>query len=120
MIIVRALDATGDFTFGAGLNNYKQNLLAVAQDIQMNLMSFVGDCFFATSARIDWWNLLGGKNQGAITLAVNTTILNTTGVTGIIQTSINLTDGRELLIQYSVNTVYTTLQGTFSYDLGVS
>lgn len=118
MITIRALDNTGDWTFGAGLSNYAQNNAAVALDIQMNLNMFLGDCFFQRTAGIDWWNLLGGKDEVSINLAVNGALLSTTGVTGILQTNISLTTTRLLTIQYNVQTVYSTLQGTYVYDTG--
>lgn len=119
-MIVRALSQSGDWLFGKGLNDYKANQLALQQLIQTNLSMFLGDCFFATNVGIDWFNLLGGKNQLAVNLAVNAAILNTTGVTGILQTSINLTDSRRLTIMYNVQTVYSTLQSTYVYNLGAT
>lgn len=117
-LIVRALDKNNDWTFGAGLSNYAPQIMAVQQDIQMNLSMFVNDCFFATNQGIDWFNLLGQKNQLAINLAVNAAIINTAGVTGILQTNISLSDTRVLTISYTVNTIYTVLQNTFSYNIG--
>lgn len=114
--IVRALDGNHDWTFGQGLNNYKSGNLAVAQDIDMNLNMFLGDCFFATTAGIDWFNLLGGKNQVAVQLAINAAILNTRNVTGILATQISVNANRVMTVQYSVQTVYSVLQGSFVYD----
>lgn len=117
--IVRALDSNGDWTFGQGLNDYKSNINAVAQDIQTNLKMFLGDCFFATTTGIDWWNLLGGKNLPAIVLSINNTLLGVTGVTGILQTSINLDPtNRVLTVTYQVQTIYSVLQGTYVFDTG--
>lgn len=117
-IICRALDGQGDWTFGAGLSNYVTNLAEVSQDISMNLKSFLGDCFFATNSGVDWLNLLGGKDLVSLNLAINAAILNTTGVTGLLQTSLNLTANRVLTVQYTVTTVYSVLTGTFQYDTG--
>lgn len=119
-MIVRAIDTLGDWEFGTGLNDYKSNINAVEQNIQTNLLLFFGDCFFATNVGIDWFNLLGGKNQLAINLAVNAAILNTPGVTSILQTNINLNELRVLTIQYNVQTVYSTLQSSFVYNLGTT
>lgn len=117
-IICRALDGDHDWTFGAGLNDYVANNAEVAQDIDMNLLMFLGDCFFATNVGIDWFNLLGGKNLTALNLAINTAILNTTGVTSILQTSLSLDAQRNLTVDYNVSTVYSTLQGQFVYNVG--
>lgn len=118
-MIVRALDANGDWEFGKGRNSYRTNLLAVAQSIQTRVLSFLGDCIFALNDGIDWFNLLGFKNQEAIRLAVNTTILNTENVTGILQLSVELLPTRELVIVYQVQTSYSTsVSGEFTYNFG--
>lgn len=128
-MLVRSLSSTGDWTFGAGLSNYKSGNLAVAQNIQTRLSSFLGDCFFDTEAGIDWNTFLGGsKNQLALNLAVSAVILNTTdadnlNVVGINQLSINLdSTTRKISISYQVQTTYsvTALTNTFTFDLGGS
>lgn len=116
-MIVRAIDSQNDWLFGAGLNNYKTANAAIAQSIQTRLQSFLGDCFFDTSAGIDWFNLLGSKNQLALNLAISATILNTAGVTGILQLSVGLSPGRLFSVSYKVQTVYSTTQSQFQYDL---
>jgi hypothetical protein len=115
-MIVRALSSSGDFTFGNSQSDYISANAAIEQCIQTALNSFLGNCFFAANAGIDWYNLLGGKNELAISLAINTTILGVQGVTGILQTSINLGTNRNLTIQYSVTTVYSTLTSTYAYN----
>ena len=120
-MIIRALDSNGDWTYGKGQNNYKSGNAAVAEDIQTRLASFLGDCFFDTGAGIDWFNLLGGKDQLALNLAVSAVILNTENVTGILQLSINLVRAtRAITIQYDVQTTYSQTSGTFQYDLNGS
>ena len=49
---VRALDESGDWTFGKGENNYYSANDAIAQNIKTRLYSFLGDCFFDLSANI--------------------------------------------------------------------
>lgn len=109
---VRSLDALGDWTFGRGKNNYLTQNKEIRQNIQTRLLSFLGDCFFDTAAGIDWFNLLGSKDQTALNLAVNSTILNTEGVTSLLQLSIVLSSVRRLTISYEVATVYTGLTAT--------
>jgi hypothetical protein len=116
--IVR-LSPGGDWSFGAGLNNYAQNNAAVAQDITYTLNELLGNCFFATNRGIDWWGLMGGKSLLAISLAVNTALLGVTGVTGILQTNISLNAQRQCSITYSVQTQYGTLQSVFVYSQGI-
>ncbi len=106
-MIVRALNVLNDWTYGKGKNNYLKNSKAVAQNIQTRLSSFLGDCYFNIGFGIDWFNLLGSKNLLGLKLAIASTILNTRGVTGIVELSIELDQNRRLSIRYSVNTVYT-------------
>ena len=115
---VRALDINGDWTYGKGQNNYKTKNNAIAQQIQSNLLSFLGDCCFDVGAGLDWFTFLGSKNQLAMNLAISAAILNTKGVTGLNQLSIDLDHvTRKLTIRYNVTTTYSTIIGTFQYDL---
>jgi hypothetical protein len=111
---VRAITATGDWTFGAGQNNYKTGKNAVAQSIQTRLSSFLGDCFFDLGAGIDWLNFLNGsKNQLALNLAISSIILNTEGVLTMVQLSVNLNHvTRNFSVSYTVNTIFGTVQQT--------
>lgn len=110
-MIVRGLDADGDWLFGKGRNDYKIKNSAIAQSIQTRLFSFLGDCFFATDAGLDWWNLLGSKDQLALQLQVNATILNTPDVTKLVTSQINLSNTRKLTLTYTVETINTGLTG---------
>lgn len=119
-MIVRALNSSNDWTFGQGLQNYKSGNLAVQQEIQTNVLFFLNDCFFALNKGIDWFNLLGGKNQALLNLQVTSAILNSPGVLNLLQLSINLIhETRALTIEYTVNTIYTgtaqTVAGTVEY-----
>jgi hypothetical protein len=122
--IVRALDMNGDWEFGASLNNYLQNRAAVSQNIQTNLNSFLGDCFFDLGAGINWFFYLGGngaKDQIALQLAIAAVILNTTYVTGLLQLSVNLNrQTRSFSIAYQVNTTFSVTGNQFIFDLGGS
>lgn len=103
---VRALDSTGDWTFGKGQNDYKTGLAAVRQNIQTRLSSFLGNCFFETTAGIDWFNFLGSKQVIALELAIRTTILNTENVTGLISVNSSLNEiNRNLNIVYVVRAI---------------
>lgn len=105
-MIVRTIDAENDWTFGKGRNNYKRSQEAVAQTIKTRLQCFLGDCFFAANEGIDWWNLLGSKNQTALLLAISSTILNTRDVTKMEMLSVNLSDARRFTVSYKVLTIY--------------
>lgn len=115
---VRSLDSNGDWTFGQGLLDYKTANDAVAQSIRTRLQSFLGDCFFNLGAGIDWFNLIGSKNQIGLNLAISTTILNTENVTGILELFSELNNARVFTVSYKVQTTYSTLNDTFTYDTG--
>ena len=116
-MIVRALTSTGDWTYGTGAQNYLQNAAAVAQCIQTGLKSFLGNCFFATNAGIDWFDFLSGKSQVLLNLAIATQILNTQNVTGIQMLIVNLdTLTRNITIEYSASTVYSLVSGVLSFN----
>jgi hypothetical protein len=122
---VRALTALGDWTYGAGLNDYLTSNAAVAQAIGTRLSSFLGDCFFATQAGIDWFNFLGGKDQISLQLAISATILNTSSqgqpvVTGIVNLSLNLDDTtRVFTVTYEATSIYGNVQGVVNQNLGI-
>lgn len=117
-MIVRAIDEDGDWTFGKGIEDYKSNLDALVQNIRTRLYSFLGNCFFAVNDGIDWFNLIGSKNQVGLNLAVSGTILSTAGVTSILQLSLTLNADRKITVQYNAQTVYgATGQQVFQYDV---
>ena len=106
-MIVRAIDGDNDWQFGKGKNDYKSDLNAVSQNIKTRLQSFLNDCFFDANAGLDWWNLLGSKNQVGLTLSVSAIILKTEFVTKLEQLSLNLSDNREISISYKVQTAFS-------------
>lgn len=116
---VRGLDVNGDWLYGKGRNDYVSNINAVAQSIRTRLNSFLGDCFFANSDGLDWFNLLGSKNQVALNLAVSAAIINTPKVTGILELSISISRARVVTIQYKVQTVYSILSSDVNMSIGV-
>ena len=106
-MIVRSIDSDGDWSFGKGRNDYLSANDAIGQNIKTRLQSFLGDCFFAMSAGIDWFNLLGSKNIIGLQLSIQATILNTTGVSRIVDFSLSLETNRRLNLQYTVETIYS-------------
>lgn len=119
-MIIRALDVNNDWTDGQGKNNYLSGQAAVAQLIATNLRSFLGDCFFSAGSGIDWFNLLGNKDETALNLAISATILNTSNVTGRLQISVTLNAARLITINYSVTTAFGNVNDVFVFDLGTS
>lgn len=106
-MIIRNLDANGDWTKGQGKNNYLSGNPAIGLNIRTRLLSWVGDCFFSMAAGIDWKNRLGSKNQLALLEGdIKRIILSSFGVTGITALSVSFVN-RVLTISYSINTIFS-------------
>ena len=116
---VRALSSTGDWMFGHSQSDYISGNACIEQDIQTALSSFLGNCFFDATSGIDWYNLLGGKNEAALVLAINAAILNVAGVTGLLQTSLAWDKNRNFKVTYAVTTVYSKLTSFYEYNYSV-
>lgn len=105
---IRALDKNGDWTFGKGNSNYKNNLKALEQNVVTRIKSFKFDWFLDIQANIDWWNILGQKNnEDLIRSQVYRTVVETDGVTKV--TLIDLISDRQtrnLTIRLSIQTIY--------------
>lgn len=108
-MIIRAVDNLNDWLFGRGRNDYKREVKAVAQNIKTRLQSFLGDCFFDLSAGVDWFNLLGSKQEIQLRLAISTVILNTQEVNSLSEVLVARGNNRQLLVTYSVVTNYGTI-----------
>lgn len=105
---VRAVDYNHDWTFGSGLQDYKLNGRAVAQNVKTRILSFYGDCFFDEEAGIDWFNLLGYGTQELLETSIKQTIIETEGVSAI--NNINIVYDRErrnIWIKYDIQTIYS-------------
>ncbi len=117
MSIVRALDSLGDWTFGAGFNDYKSGAVAVAQNISTRLNSFIVDCFFDQGAGLNWFGLLGSKDEISLHLAVSAVILNTADVVSITELFITLNSQRKVSIAYTVSTSFGSISSTTTAGL---
>jgi hypothetical protein len=108
-MIIRTIDADGDWTFGKGISSYRRNLLALSQHIQTRLLEWKGDCFFDNEAGVDWNNRLEKRQQlEPLRDEVRTVILKTDGVTEVINVSFNFNSiNRGLRLDYSIKTIYS-------------
>jgi hypothetical protein len=106
-MIFRNLDSGGDWTFGAGKQNFASQNKAIGLNIKTRILSWVGDCFFDQPAGIDWLNRLGNKNQRTLLeLDLRRIIMGSEGVTEIVSFDTILND-RNFTGDYSVNTIYS-------------
>jgi hypothetical protein len=113
-MIFRSITPTNDWNFGAGKQSYLKNTDAIAANVKTRLQTFLGECFFALSLGVDWWNLLGSKNpvaQQNIILQCRTIIAGSYGVTRIRSVTPSFTSAsRRLTVTYNIDTIYTRNQ----------
>jgi hypothetical protein len=117
-MIVRSIDGNNDWNFGRGLASYRRDQDAVAQNIKTRLQSFLNDCFFAADQGIDWFNLLGSKNEVGLKLSIASVILNTRFVINLEELSVTINQDRSFSIFYKVKTAVE--EGTIALAREVS
>ena len=106
-MIFRQIDASEDWTFGKGVNNYAQQNEAIGLNIKTRILSWLNDCFFDMTAGVDWLNRLGKLGQqNLLEQDLQRIIAQTEDVTGINNISINVV-GRNFRAEYDVETVYS-------------
>lgn len=103
----RNLDGQHDWVFGSGKNSYVTENQEIGLNIRTRVLSFLGDCFFATEEGIDWWNLLDMGKQEQLENSIQETIKNTPGVTAINSVDVVLGANRKITITYDIQTIYS-------------
>lgn len=108
-MIFRNLDENSDWRFGRGKNDYARNSPAVALNVKTRILSWVGDCFFAKTAGIDWANRMSDKNQvELLKQELRRVIIQTQGVTSIETFDIIfLSEQRKFTASYTINTIFS-------------
>lgn len=104
----RNLDENHDWVFGTGRNAYVTENQEIALNVKTRLLSFLGDCFFATNEGIDWFNLLDYNKQEKLENAVQEVIIQTPGVTGINSVDVVLGANRQIRLAYDIQTIYSS------------
>lgn len=105
--MIRALDTNHDWTFGANLSNYLLQNEEIGLNIETRVLSFLGDCFFATTEGIDWFNLLDYRYQPRLELSVSEVIKNTPGVTAINSVDVLIGQNRKITLNYDIQTQFS-------------
>ena len=78
---VSRLTSDNDWTFGKGKANHALNSEAIRQNVATRIKSFANDWFLDISANIDWFNILGNKNNEQIIRSeVTRVVLATEGI----------------------------------------
>jgi hypothetical protein len=103
----RNLDSAHDWTWGANKSNYVTANQEIGLNLETRILSFLGDCFFATNEGIDWFNLLDYHYQDRLENAVQETVKNTDGVTAINSVDSIVNADRKIRITYDVQTIYS-------------
>lgn len=105
---IRNLTAGGDWTFGAGRQNYLQGQDAIAEDIRTYLKTWVGNCFFALQAGVNWRQYLDKNQETRLLAGLQSAIMGRFGVMALTQVSANLDRrSRVLVVRYAVQTIFT-------------
>lgn len=104
----RNLDINGDWTFGAGINSYATGINEIALNIKTRILSFLGDCFFATDEGVPWFYLLDYNKQDKAENLIQNVLINTSGVVSVNSVDVSLGANRKLIINYNIDTIYTT------------
>lgn len=109
-MIFRGIDGSNDWAFGNGRQSYLTGEAAVAANIKTRLMTFLGECFFALDAGVDWWNLIGAKNpqaQANIILQCREIIIQSEGVVRINSIAAVMDSRRKLTLTFNIDTIFT-------------
>lgn len=103
----RNLDENHDWTFGAGRSNYLERIEEIALNTKTRVLSFLNDCFFDMDAGINYWGLLDRNKQKELENAIQQTIIQTPGVTGVNEINAYTNSERKLSVQYGVSNIYS-------------
>ena len=108
---VRAVDNSNDWCFGQGKQSYRVGVEEIKQMVKTRVLSFLNDCFFAMNEGIDWFNLLGKGSdlEDRLKKSISSTILQTYGITRLNSVELLRNPKRELILTYSVNTIYSSV-----------
>ena len=119
-MVVRAIDENGDWTFGQGKQSYRSSVDEIKQMVRTRVLSFLNDCFFAMNEGIDWLNLLGKGSdlEEKLKRSISLTILQTDGITQLNSVELARNHKRELILTYSVNTIYSIVSDTIEVNNG--
>ncbi|MDD5301498.1 MAG: hypothetical protein PHS14_00200 [Elusimicrobia bacterium] len=86
-MITRALDSTGDWTYGSGQQNYLRGEAAIEQNIVTTVQSWVGDCYYDLAFGVDWYNRLDVGQQNNLVQEIKQIIAGCYGVVGVLSIS---------------------------------
>jgi len=104
---VRRLTSDGDMTFGQGLANFATGSEAIRQNVVTRIKCFKNDWFLNTSEHIDWFNILGTKNNKNIILSEILRVTKETyGVIKVTKIELESESERNAIINLNFTTIY--------------
>lgn len=107
--MIRALNNQHDWSFQKHFNQRNE----VAQNLKTRLLSFKNDWFLDLETHIDWWSILGQKNNEAIIKSEITRVtLATANVNEIINLEI-ITNQRKASIKLDVSSDFGDINMEF-------
>ena len=104
----RALDASGDYTFGNGSAVYLTGAAAVAQAIRTGIMLFLGEWWENLSLGVPMFQKILGtstRNKASIDLILQQQILSTQGVVSLLNFNSSIAK-RQYLFYVAVSTQF--------------
>ena len=106
-MIIRNSTEVGDFTFGKGASDYLKNSRAIQHNIKTRILSWKGDCFFATAEGVDYNNLLDVGTKNLLDSDIKRVILQSEGVLKITSFSSELDrDTRDYTAEAQIITIF--------------
>lgn len=114
---VSKVDTEGDWTFGQNQGNYISKSAQIAQNVVTGLRSFKNDWLLDTDHGIDWFSILGNRNnEKTIRREIERMVLETPGVKSIEKLDIMTSSDREATIYLSYTDIYNE---SFSEQIGL-
>ena len=104
---VRRLNSDGDMTFGQGLANLASGSEAIRQNVVTRIKCFKNDWFLNIDEHIDWFNILGEKNNKSTILSeVKRVTAETYGVVKVTKIEVESESNRNAIINLNFTTIY--------------
>jgi len=102
----RNLTIDGDWTFGAGRQNYAVSDKSISLNIETTVKTFLTECFFDQEIGVAWFDIIDQKNKDITILAIKSAIAACYGVIQVQELEYTYNELRELVIKYTISTIY--------------
>jgi hypothetical protein len=103
--MIRSIDENDDWTFGAGMLNYRTGKESLILDLKTRLRSWRENCYFDKTAGVDYNELLEKGTKPLLDQDVKRVAFQTRGVIGITSFESEIV-GREYQCRLQLSTIY--------------